>query len=38
MSKLTAKLQRERGNLTQDQFDRINRKAHKVLHEDGRPE
>ena len=27
--------QRKRGNLTQDEFDRINRKAHKVLHEDG---
>jgi hypothetical protein len=24
--------QRKRGNLTQDEFERINRKAHKVLH------
>ena len=29
--------QRKRGNLTQDEFDRINRKAHKLLHEEGRP-
>lgn len=29
--------QRKRGNLTRDEFDRINRKAHKVLHEDRHP-
>jgi hypothetical protein len=27
-----SRLQRKRGNLTQDEFERINRKAHKVLH------
>ena len=27
-----SRLQRKRGNLTEDEFDRINRKAHKVLH------
>ena len=27
-----SRLQRKRGNLTKDEFDRINRKAHKVLH------
>jgi hypothetical protein len=27
-----SRLQRRRGNLTKDEFDRINRKAHKVLH------
>ena len=32
-----SRLQRKRGNLTQDEFDRINRKAHKVLHEEGGP-
>lgn len=26
-----ARVQRKRGNLTQDEFDRIERKAHKVL-------
>jgi hypothetical protein len=26
--------QRKRGNLTQGEFGRVNRKAHKVLHED----
>jgi hypothetical protein len=30
--------QRKRGNLTPDEFDRINRKAHKVLHEETSPE
>ena len=29
-----SRLQRKRGNLTKDEFDRINRKAHKVLHAD----
>ena len=33
-----SRLQRKRGNLTQDEFDRINRKAHKVLHEESGPE
>jgi hypothetical protein len=33
-----SRLQRKRGNLTQDEFDRINRKAHKVLHEESSPE
>jgi hypothetical protein len=33
-----SRLQRKRGNLTRDEFDRINRKADKVLHEEGRPE
>ena len=32
-----SRLQRERGNLTEDEFDRIDRKAHKVLHDDGGP-
>jgi hypothetical protein len=27
-----SRLQRKRGNLTKDEFDRINGKAHKVLH------
>jgi hypothetical protein len=27
-----SRVQRKRGNLTEDEFDRINRKAHKVLH------
>jgi hypothetical protein len=27
-----SRLQRKRGNLTKDEFDRITRKAHKVLH------
>jgi hypothetical protein len=26
-----SELERERGNLTQDEFDRINRKAHQIL-------
>jgi hypothetical protein len=30
-----SRLQRKRGNLTKDEFDRINRKAHKVLHDEG---
>lgn len=29
--------QRTRGNLTKDEFDRINRKAHKVLHAESGP-
>lgn len=33
-----SRLQRKRGNLTQDEFDRINRKAHKVLRKEGSPE
>ncbi len=32
-----SRLQRKRGNLTRDEFDRINRKARKVLHEEGTP-
>jgi hypothetical protein len=32
-----SRLQRKRGKLTHDEFDRINRKAHKVLHEGGSP-
>jgi len=32
-----SRLQRKRGTLTRDEFDRINRKAHKVLHEEGEP-
>jgi hypothetical protein len=32
-----SRLQRKRGNLTRDGFDRINRKAHKVLHEEAGP-
>jgi hypothetical protein len=30
-----SRLQRKRGNLTKDEFDRINRKARKVLHAEG---
>lgn len=33
-----SRLQRKRGNLTQNEFDRINRKAHKVLHDESSPE
>ncbi len=33
-----SRLQRKRGNLTQDEFDRINRKAHKVLHNESSPQ
>jgi hypothetical protein len=32
-----SRLQRKRGNLTKDEFDRINRKAHKVLRDEGSP-
>jgi len=32
-----SRLQRKRGNLTNDEFDRINRKAHKILHDNGGP-
>lgn len=32
-----SRLQRKRGNLSQDEFDRINRKAHKVLHDEETP-
>ena len=32
-----SRLQLKRGNLTQDEFDRISRKAHKVLHEESGP-
>ena len=28
--------ERERGNLTKDEFDRINRKAHKILEKKGK--
>ena len=33
-AKRLSRLQRRRGNLTKDEFDRINRKADRVLHED----
>ena len=32
-----SRLQRKRGNLTNDEFDRINRKAHKIFHDNGGP-
>jgi hypothetical protein len=32
-----SRLQRKRGNLTQNEFDRINRKAHKLLNEESSP-
>ncbi len=33
-AKRLSRKQRKAGNLTEDEFDRINRKADKVLHED----
>lgn len=33
-AKRLSRKQRKEGNLTKDEFDRINRKADKVLHED----
>ena len=35
-AKRLARKQRKAGNLTQDEFERINRKAHKVLEEEAR--
>ena len=32
-----SRLQRKRGNLSKDEFDRINRKAHKVIHDECNP-
>ena len=34
-AKRLSRQQKKAGNLTQDEFDRINRKAHKMLHADG---
>ncbi len=33
-----SRLHRKRGNLTQGEFDRINRKAHKVIHDESSPQ
>jgi hypothetical protein len=35
-AKRLSRLQRKRGNLTKDEFDRINRKADKILRADGK--